>query len=653
MKKIILAFFMALSCGLFAQIGDTVHVKPLNQITVVTNPNTGSNGYKGWGVFPDTSNHIRKIIVTLSYKCAPGKACGAWDYIDNLYLRRLGGVNKSSQNTEIVRFITPYGGSFNHTTWGFSWHMDITDYAMFLHDSVEVEYVHGGYEGTNVGWQVTVDFAVINGDPIANPISFNQLWNGSFNYGDTAHPIENYLTPDTIMIDPATAITKIRTIHTGHGEDINNCSEFCSTTRDIKIDGNVVSTRTRWRPCGDNALYPQAGSWIFDRANWCPGSIVHPDFVMSTTLSPGNKHIFDFDMPAYTGGVATGGNGYAYEAIDAHLFQYKGINKSIDASIEEVYQPSNMPENSRINPACDNPRVLIRNNGSTAITSLDIKYGLKGNTPLSFTWNGALNFADTASVLLPSLVFPSNTTTTAVFQAYVTNINGSQTDQYHYDDTAKVQLTNLPPIYDTAFIVYMGCNSVLENSYYVLDGQNNIVHSRVAANLTANAVYRDTLHLAPGCYTIIMYDGSGDGLNSSFNPNQGQGAFMLRKIGAVPAGYYYKIFNPDFGNYTQLSFFAVPHTFAVSVEDLKHNTELSVAVYPNPTSGKAIVQYNVPQNSHPVLFLFDALGKQLMQFSLNSAEDIQEINLNGLSNGFYYLKLQTGQGSSIKKIIKE
>jgi hypothetical protein len=358
-------------------------------------------------------------------------------------------------------------------------------------------------------------------------------------------------------------------------------------------------------------------------------------------------------MPAYTGGVATGGNGYAYEAIDAHLFQYKGINKSIDASIEEVYQPSNLPENSRINPACNNPRVLIRNNGSTAITSLDIKYGLKGNTPLSYTWNGALNFADTASVLLPSLVFPSTTTTTAVFQAYVTNINGSQIDQYHYDDTAKVQLTNLPPIYDTAFIVYMGCNSVLENSYYVIDGQNNIVHSRVAANLMANAVYRDTLHLAPGCYTIIMYDGSGDGLNSSFNPNQGQGAFMLRKIGAVPAGYYYKIFNPDFGNYTQLSFFAVPHTFAVSVEDIKHNTELSVAVYPNPTSGKAIVQYNVPQNSHPVLFLFDALGKQLMQFSLNSNEDIKEINLNGLSNGFYYLKLQTEQGSSIKKIIKE
>ncbi|MFI5141250.1 MAG: peptide-N-glycosidase F-related protein [Bacteroidia bacterium] len=653
MKKLVLALFMGLSFGLNAQIGDTMHVKPLNQITVVTNPGTGSNGYKGWGVFPDTSKHVRKIIVTLNYKCAPGMNCGAWDYIDNLYLRRLGGVNHSSQNTEIVRFITPYGGGFNRTTWGFSWHMDVTDYTMFLHDSVEVEYVHGGYEGTNVGWQVTVDFAVINGDPIANPISFNQLWNGSFNYGDTAHPIQNYLTPDTIMIDPAAVITKIRTIHTGHGEDTNNCSEFCPTTRTIKIDGNIVSTRNRWRTCGDNALYPQAGSWIYDRANWCPGSIVQPDFVLSTTLTPGNKHSFEFVMPAYTGGMASNGNGFAYEAIDAQLFQYKGINRSIDASIEEVYQPSNMPEYSRRNPACDNPRILVRNNGSTVISSLDIKYGLKGSSFQTYTWNGTLNFADTATVLLPNISFPSTTTTSAVFQAYINNINGGQTDQYHYDDTAKVQLTNLPPIYDTTFMVYLNCNNNLEDSYYVIDAQGNVVHSRLAANLQANFVYKDTLHLLPGCYTLVLYDTGGDGLNTSFNTAQGQGAFMLRKIGGVPGGYYYKVFNPDFGSFTQLSFFAVPHAFATSIQDVKNNSDFNMAVFPNPTMGKAVIEYNVSQDSHPTLFLFNALGQQLMQTNLISSEKLYETDLSSLSNGFYYLKLQTEQGCSIKKIIKE
>ena len=195
---------------------------------------------------------------------------------------------------------------------------------------------------------------------------------------------------------------------------------------------------------------------------------------------------------------------------------------------------------------------------------------------------------------------------------------------------------------------------MLEDSYYITDVQGNIVHSRIAANLQANAVYRDTLHLAPGCYTMIMYDAGGDGLNSSFNPAQGQGAFMLRKIGAIPSGYYYKVFNPDFGNFTQLSFFAVPHAFAITgIQDIKNNTDFNMSIFPNPTNGKAIIQYNVPANTHPTLFLYNGLGQQLMQTSLLSTENLYETDLSSLNNGFYYIKLQTEQGSSIKKIIKE
>ena len=653
MKKLILALFTGFSVGAFAQIGDTTHIKPLNQITVVTNPSTGSNGYKAWGVFPDTSHHVRKIIATLSYKCAPGKACGAWDYIDNLYLRRLGSVNNPSQNTEIVRFITPYGGSFNHTTWGFSWHMDVTDYAMFLHDSVEVEYVHGGYEGTNVGWQVTVDFAVVNGDPVADPINFTQLWNGSFNYGDTTNPIENYLTPDTQMVSPTAGLTKIRTLHTGHGEDINDCSEFCSSTRTIKIDGNAVSTAARWRTCGNNALYPQAGTWIYDRANWCPGSIVHPDFVLSTTLTPGIKHIFDFDMPAYIGGVASGGNGYAYEDIDAQLFQYRSIKRSLDATIEEVYQPSALPEYSRTNPICNNPNVLIKNNGSTPINSIDIVYGLKGHGFQTYSWNGALKFEDTAGVILPNLVFPSTTTTSAVFQAYVTNINGGQTDQYHYDDTANVQLINLPAVYDTAFVIRFQLNNTLDDNYYVTDALGNVVFSRLGVNSTVNQTYIDTVHLQPGCYTITMYDAGGDGLYSSFNSAQGSGALMIKKLNAVPSNYYFKVFNADFGNFTQMSFFAVPNAFTSSINQIKSAASFNFDAYPNPTAGKTIIECELPKNTTGTLYLCDALGNQLITTNLTSNQNVYELNLSELNSGFYFLKLQTEQGISVKKIIKE
>ena len=76
----------------FAGIGDTTQVTTHNQVIMVTNPGTGSNPYPAWGVFPSASTQYRKVILHLNYKCPPGMACGEWDYIDWVYLRRIGGV---------------------------------------------------------------------------------------------------------------------------------------------------------------------------------------------------------------------------------------------------------------------------------------------------------------------------------------------------------------------------------------------------------------------------------------------------------------------------------------------------------------------------------------------------------------------------------
>ena len=121
MKKLLIALTLITSWT-FANTGDTSHIITHNKVTVITNPGTGTNGYKAWGVFPSSATPVRKAYVTLSYKCPSGMACGAWDYIDQVVVRRMGGVNGTSSNTEIVRFITPYGGQFS-TNWSFGWHM--------------------------------------------------------------------------------------------------------------------------------------------------------------------------------------------------------------------------------------------------------------------------------------------------------------------------------------------------------------------------------------------------------------------------------------------------------------------------------------------------------------------------------------------------
>jgi hypothetical protein len=514
---------------------------------------------------------------------------------------------------------------------------------MFLRDSVEIEYIHTGYEGSNVGWQITVDFTIVEGTPVADPISFTQLWQGNFLYGDGTNSIENSLKPDTVTIDANTAYTKLRLLHTGHGADANECSEFCDKYRTIKFDGVVMNQRHRWRPCGGNALYPQGGTWLYDRANWCPGDIVQPDFTTSTTLTPG-QHIFDMDMEPYTVSSPS-----ANEAVDGQLFQFKSPNHSVDASIEEVYQPSNMKEYNRINPICNNPKILIRNNGSTAVTSVQIKYGIKGATPQSYGWSGSLNFGDTASVLLPNYIIPQTTPANSIFKVFIDQVNGVA-DEYPYDDSASVTLPLLPPTYDTAFYVLFKTNAYLEDSYYVTDQNGNVVFSRVAANLAPNTAYGDTLHLAPGCYDISMYDSGGDGLSFWANTAQGSGIYRLKRL-YQPSAVWLKTFGTDFGNFIHWSFYAVPNYWAGVKEEGGHQAIMDL--YPNPVSNKATLEYNFNEPVKPVLQVLDGLGRVVKEARLIKQDDNYELDFSDLSKGFYYVKLQGGNQILTKKVVKE
>ena len=644
MKNLFISLSIISSLVLSANPGDTTHVISHNHVLVVTDPSQGNHGYKAWATFPASTLPVRKVIATLSYKRPATMACGAWDYLDYLYLRRQGGVNQLPKDVEMVRFITPYGNTFT-STWKFSWHLDITDYASLLKDSCEIEYIHGGYEGTNVGWDVTVDFAIIEGTPIADPISFTQLKNGSFGYGNAGNSIENALTPDTIMIDPLCAFTKLSLLHSGHGSDANNCSEFCPKYRKVIIDGNTINQRSRWRTCGNNALYPQGGTWLYDRANWCPGSIVQPDITMSTNLTPGIKHIFNVDMESYTA------NGGAYEVIDEQLFQYKQPNNALDATIYELIQPSKISEYARLNPICTNPVVMVKNNGSTAISNLDIKYGLKGSTMQTYNWTGNLNFADTATITLPNFVMTATTPTNSVFQAYIDGIN-SQPDQYHYDDTASTKIT-LPPVYDTAFIIYLTTNNVLEDSWYLQDDAGNVLYSRVAANLTPGTVYKDTVNLPRGCYNLSIYDSGGDGLSFFANSSQGSGSFLLKKFNTA-YNVFYKAFTSDFGNFTKFEFFASPGAFGVGVEDhTSPKSSLNMMVFPNPTAGKAMIDYTCPENSKPTISVFDALGRTVRHVELVKSTDFYPLDLSDLNKGFYWIKLQSEGQNIIQKIIKD
>jgi hypothetical protein len=55
-----------------------------------------------------------------------------------------------------------------------------------------------------------------------------------------------------------------------------------------------------------------------------------------------------------------------------------------------------------MNPICNNPVIVIRNNGGAPLTSVTIEYGVQGKNPAIFDWKGnlALMQSDTIKLII-------------------------------------------------------------------------------------------------------------------------------------------------------------------------------------------------------------------------------------------------------------
>ena len=179
MKHLLLILILSASCLASGQKPGAIQVVTHNRVTIVTNPATGEKSYARWGVFPAADVPVRKIVLHLTLGTPDSMKTAHWDYCDNVFARRLGGVSGPSGDYEIARMLTPYGSIFGKG-WQFEWTIDVTDFSSILRDSVEIEYRHSGYEPDTVGWALTLDFEVLTGPEIVRPLPLAKLWHGNF-----------------------------------------------------------------------------------------------------------------------------------------------------------------------------------------------------------------------------------------------------------------------------------------------------------------------------------------------------------------------------------------------------------------------------------------------------------------------------------------
>lgn len=530
---------------------------------------------------------------------------------------------------EMARYITPYGNGLSLGT-GWTWTFDVSDYVTLLHDSVHLSAGN---------WQELLDvkFLMFVGTPPRNVIDIENIYTGNFDYGHVNNPIESHLVPKQIPILPNAVNTRWKSRVTGHGMDTpGNCAEFCPKSHYYLVDGNQQFSKLVWRDnCDLNPLYPQGGTWVYDRANWCPGAEVWTyDFELTPHVTPGDTVTLDHNVQAYTN------NGeWSYYQIEDQIVYYGAPNFTLDAAIENVIAPTNDQMWARMNAVCMDPIIVIKNNGSTTLTTLTIQYGM-GSLMHTYTWTGSLGFLDTAWVKLPPFTW---VTGAQEFFFAISAPNGG-TDQYSYNNTWKSKFT-YPLVMPANFVIEFKSNNYWqENGYELRNSAGAVV---LAVNATAaNTWYRDTLMLPYDCYEFVMWDYGEDGLSWWANPAQGNGIIRFK---SATSAIILKNFGQDFGGQVYQQFTV---GLTNTIEESLFAPAAQMEVYPNPTDGSVAIDINFDQRKDATVQVFDLLGNVVYTYAIsNEVSDLRYVDLSFLESGVYMVVLSTAEQRVSKRLI--
>lgn len=530
-----------------------------------------------------------------------------------------------TNNIELGRFISPYAVNFPKS-FKYDYVYDITDYSGLIKDSAEFRIEYQGY---SYGFTGTWDLLYVEGVPAREVIKVENVYNGGFNYGQSTS-IEASLSEKTFTVPEGTKAVKARIIITGHGgESSENCAEFCPKMMYLKQNGTQIAQQLVWKDdCGYNAIAAQPGTWVYNRANWCPGEKIR-NFDYWLNAPAGSNQTIDLDMEPF---IAAGPASYN---IALQLIYYKEATNQLDAGIEDIMAPTTQFWHNRTNPICDNAKIVLKNWGSSPLTDAWIDYKIGNAQPQGWLWTGNLKEHEEAVVTLPDVILAGDLAD-SVFLVSVKTINGQSiaADGNLLNNELK-SIFKAPIMLPNSFVIETRTNNRPEqNSFTIRDNKGTTFLQRSFPS--SSTLYRDTINLPFGCFTFTFNDLGNNGLGWWAAPSEGNGSL---RIVSLPPVRVLRAFNTDFGSGTQFNF-RVQHAVGVT-ESLADETPISI--YPMPAQSA----FTIEGIDWTTAELKDMTGKTIRIYQYQSAE----LSVEGIANGMYVLQLHSQQrGMRAQKI---
>ncbi len=598
--------------------------------------------------FPAATEKYRKVLMYYTLKCYPKVSkydnkypCGEWDYLTYTFV-----TDKKGVVYEIARYITPYGINLSLGPKGFTWVYDVTDYQLLLTDSVKLS-------AGNTQELLDLKFVFIKGTPPAKVVKINQIWNtGAASYSYKNLDSNKVLKSKSIYVEPNASVLKFRSRITGHGhnrsyDSLPHCCEWKNNVHSLYSGNKLIKDWHIWQTldCADNPVFPQGGTWPYAREGWCPGDKVKDTEFDITNYKTGDSLQMDYKItPVPLENPGMGGGNYV---MAMHVIQYARPSFTNDAEVYDIISPSASQINGKFSPSCTEPKIIIRNNSTDTMGSLNLEYSISGGYKMKYRWTGRLGFLQTQTIQLP--IYDAGFYRgdgQNIFTCSITKRN-NKVDSYA-DNNTMTSPFKMPDIYkDKIYVEFKTNNFSNENRYTIKDSHDSIVINK--DNLVANKIYRDTLkNLKPGCYTFELLDDGTDGITFWANPDQGSGYLRFRK---ATGNTVLKNFGVDFGYRIYYAF--IIDSLQIGQQPVYGNepSHDEVIIQPNPSKGSFTLITSGLSGIYE-LEIVDAIGHIVLKRSVNT-ETEQDIEVKDLkvSSGIYFVRLANGSKKIVRRLL--
>ena len=525
---------------------------------------------------------------------------------------------------EVGRFITPYGNNLSLDADGWTWVYDVSDFKhLFQGESVHMR-------AGNFQELLDLKMYFVEGTPAREVLDIKNLYSTNPQLS-----VFDEVVVDTVVdLLPEAKMFSLKTTLSGHWfGDGNNCAEFCPNIHSVDVNGNEEYSWQIIQECGENPLYPQGGTWFYDRAGWCPGMPVtqqNLDLTPYINIGVDEEVAVDYNVEY---------DPYGNYVTEIFFVSYDEPNFNNDAALEEIIAPSNFKLNGRFNPICGNPIIRIKNTGENNLTTLNIEYGVEGMETYSYSWQGNLAFLEEEVVSLPTISASDfYGADQNLFYVELSQPNGVN-DEYIHNNINRSSF-ELAPSHDFQIVIWFKTNNVAwQNSYEVYDAQANVVFSK--DDLEPNTVYIDTLNLYPGCYEFVAYDSEGDGMNN-WPDGVGDGYIKIKKQDETLVANLEKWF----GEYLRYNFLNTAEPVSVGEIALEQFN-----IWPNPSNGEFTIELPRKFDNCEVK-VFNITGSIVYKTNIKNRGS-SSLKLSHLPKGIYLIKVKSAGFDENKKIVIE